>query len=140
LDRLHDYDLGRSQFDEFQIDRERQLRIDQRNRSQEKLPPPRTPQELNQREYELFMNAGLSSTALQVQADEQALAAAQSQRDQQLIAAQNAHDAALKQRPNDRAQIDADYAKRVQQIHQEYEIRREKILGYAPTTQPTTME
>ena len=106
------------QFDEYQADRERQLRIDQRAQSQK--PPTR--EDVDRREYELFLNAGLSSTALQTQADEQALMNAQSHRDQQLIAADNDHD--------------KDYAQRVQQIRAEYERERERILGFAPTTQP----
>ena len=127
-----------SPFQDFQQDRDRQLRLDQRAWQLPK-PPPTTPRQLDEREYELFLNAGLSTTSLQVMADEQALDNAKSQRDAQLIAAENDREAALKQRPADRAAIEADYAARTRQIRQQYEKERERILGYAPTTQPTTM-
>jgi hypothetical protein len=137
MQRLDAEDRGQipySPFRDFQLDRDRQLRLDQRASQK----PPTTPQQLDEREYELFLNAGLSTTSLQVQADEQALDDAKSQRDAQLIAAENDRETALKQRPADRVQIEADYASRVQQIRQQYEKERERILGYAPATQPAT--
>jgi hypothetical protein len=128
LNQLHYYQqeqLGNvtppEQFNEFEAEHERQLRLDQRAGKQS---PPLTRQDLDRREYELFLNAGLSPTALQTNADEQALLDAQAKRDQQLIDAQNA--------PNS-----AEYAKRVKEIRQQYEKERERILGFGPTTQPT---
>lgn len=123
------------EFQRFMEERERQMRIEQRAR--QKAGQKLSREELDRREYELFIHAGLSTTSLQTLADEEALTKAKELRNNQLIAAQNDRAAALKDRPNDREQIESTYQKTIQDIRRRYETERERILGYEPpsTTQ-----
>ena len=93
-------------------------------------------EELDRREYELFLRSGLSTTSSQAAADEQALIQAKGQRDQQLISALNERTEALKAQPGNGAAIDSSYQEKVRQIRQNYETERARILGMGPTTQP----
>jgi hypothetical protein len=147
LDRLarqRDERLGRIQpqreFDRLQEERERRLRIEQRNQDLSKMTARQRREELDRREYELFLHAGLSPAASQAFADEQALEQAKNERDRKLIAAQNAEAAALQARPMDRVRIEENYQHQVAQIREAYEKERERILGYpgaTTTTQPS---
>jgi hypothetical protein len=148
LNRLRDERLGRiepqREFDHLQEERERQLRLDERG--QRLLDDAqRRRAELDLREYELFLRAGLSSMSLQAQADEQELRRAKSDRDEQLIAAETARIEARRLRPGDREQIEQVHAQRVREIREEYERQRQRILGWdslatTPTTAPTTQQ
>lgn len=131
--------VPQTEFQRFQDERERQLRIEQRQRLSDIKDERLRREELDRREYELFLNAGLSTTSLQVMADEQALTQAKSQRDAQLIEIQNARIQSLKDRPNDREQIEADFARQTEQIRGVYESQREQILGdpLPASTQPS---
>lgn len=142
LQRLRDERLRALQpqreFDHFQEERERRLRIEAQVQ-QKQLSERQIQQELDRREYELFMNSGLSNTALQASADEQALRDAMSKRDTQILAANDERLAALKQSPANVEQIESTFRQKSDQARAEYEATRRRVLGFpAPATIPTT--
>ncbi len=145
LDRLQrdrDEQLGRlvpqREFDRLQEERERRLRIEERSRQFQQMTDRQRRTELDRREYELFLNAGLSPTALQVDADEQALMNAKANRDQQLLTADAERSRALQQEPGNREQAEAQYRQKVEEIRQRYEQERARILGFEPLAVPAT--
>jgi hypothetical protein len=118
-------------------ERERRLRIEERARQQQ-FNPQDMNHELDRREYELFLNAGVSPVTSQAWADEQALRAAQAQRDTAILKLNDQRNQQLKQNPADAEQINAQFQKDVQQARNQYEKQRERILGFPPTTAPST--
>lgn len=126
--------VPRSEFDRFQEERERRLRIEEQARRQN-LNQQQIQQELDRREYNLFLN---SPVAGQAAADEQALRNASAQRDAQILEANDVRTQALRQNPGNAEQIEANFQQRAQQIRDEYYHRRQAILGFPPTTAPTT--
>jgi hypothetical protein len=145
--RLREEQLGivrpHREFERFQDERERRLRIEERNSQFQRMTDRQRREEADRREYELFINAGFSPAASQAFADEQALNQAKNRRDEQLLAAQNAQAEALRLRPGDRQQIDAEYQRKAAEIRAAYEKERERILGFGDstsTTQPTMIQ
>jgi hypothetical protein len=143
LQRLRDERFGQvvshSEFEHFQAERERRLRIEDRARREHFRSERERRLELDRREYELFLSAALSPNASQAAADEQALNYAKARRDEQLIDADNRRAESLRQQPQaDRARIDAEHQARVREIRGQYERERATILGVepAPATQP----
>jgi hypothetical protein len=126
-------------------ERERWLRLDERARdeAERQYRSERERREaMDRREYELYLNAGLTPLAGQVNSDAMSLQQAKSQRDAQLIQAQNERDQVVAKNPGERAAADAELERRVEEIGQRYESQREAILGFArstPTSQPSTL-
>ncbi|HVT83321.1 MAG TPA: hypothetical protein VHM90_21960 [Phycisphaerae bacterium] len=141
LERLRDERLQQlapqREFDRLQQERERRLRIEQRAR-QEQFDQQDVNHELDRREYELFLNAGASPVASQAWADEQALRAAQAQRDTAILKLNDERNQQLKQNPANAPQINAQFQKEAQQARDQYEKERKRILGFPPTTAPST--
>jgi hypothetical protein len=125
-----------NEFDRLQEERERWLRIDARLQQQEKLTAEQKRRaELDRREYEALQRWGLSTTTLQTMADQQALNDAKARRDAQTAAADRQRQTALNaQPPANRAQLDNAYQLRINQINEQYDRERERILGYPPGT------
>ena len=146
LDRLareRDEQLGhvrpQTEFERLHEERERWLRIDQRKQDLQKMTDRQRQAELDRREYNLFINSGLSPVGSQAFADQQALGRAKNERDQALIAAETARAEALRSRPADREKIEAEYQRRMAEIRGNYQKERERILGFTdtpPATQP----
>jgi hypothetical protein len=129
-----------SEFDRLQEERERRLRIEQQAR-QHQLSEQQIRNELDRREYELFVGRDGYSTPLtgQTMADEQTLLKAKTTRDEQILAANDARAEALRQNPGNSQRIESDYQQKAQHIRAEYEQVRQRILGFpAPATQPTS--
>jgi hypothetical protein len=144
LQRERDADRGlippQREADRLREELERRMRIEQQqqDRQREFANERQRQAELDRREYDLFINAGISPLSLQVMADQQALRDAQAERNQRLLQAQETRTQALNQRPADRAQIEAEYQQQVEQIRADYQHRRETILGFPPATAPST--
>jgi hypothetical protein len=118
----------------LRIERERQLRIDERNRRLNLATERARREEADLREYEMSLHTGLYAAA----ADEEALNAAKAARDAALIEADAQRSERVQAQPGNRAQIDTEWVQRTRQIRQDYEKRRATILGMdqIPTTQP----
>jgi hypothetical protein len=128
------------EFDRLQEERERRLRIEQQAR-QDQLSEQQIRNELDRREYELFMSGGRYASPLagQVIADEQALTKARTERDEQILAANEVRTDALRQNPANAERIESDYQQKARQIRAQFDQVRQRILGFpAPATQPTT--
>ncbi|MGH7176363.1 MAG: hypothetical protein ACREJC_03185 [Tepidisphaeraceae bacterium] len=129
----------------FELERERQLRLEQRASEQERTALERRRDALmKHREYELWLDSGFSAVAGQAEADEQALREAKSRRDRDMIAAGEARNSQILRldRKTPAAldalkRIEAEYATRRQAIETRYRQERSVILGFdPPTTQP----
>ena len=131
--RDRDYsEFRQREFDRFQEERERELRLgDRQGRAQHDDERARR-RELDRREYLLYLNAGFSPLAGQVEQDRLALQQARAQRDEALYAASVQFADALKQKGADRAALQKQYEETRQQIRQRYEAERERVLGYVP--------
>jgi hypothetical protein len=118
----------------LRIERERLLRIEDRNRRLNLTTERARREEADLREYEMSLHTGLYAAG----ADEEALNTAKAARDARLIEADNQRAQLLRDQPANRAQINADYLEKTRQIRQEYEKRRTTILGIEqiPTTAP----
>jgi hypothetical protein len=130
--------IPETEFQRFDEERERALRLEERKRVQISEEQARR-NELDRREYELRLKAAYPAASGQAAADDQALRKARGKRDEQLIAAQNQRAEALQTRPQDRAQINEEFRQQTERIREEYEKERGRILGVdsaAPTTQP----
>ena len=128
-DRAYDQ-FRRREFDRFQEDRERGLRLEDRARLARRDDERARRRELDRREYLLYINAGSSPLAEQVERDRLALQAARTQRDQALYEAAVQLDAALKPQGADRATLQARHEQARREIRQQYETERARILGY----------
>ena len=129
--RDRDYsEFRQREFDRFQEERERELRLDERARHAAQDDERARRRELDRREYLLYLNAGFSPLTAQVEQDRLALQQARSQRDQALYEASVQLEGALKQRGANRAELQKQYEQARQQIRQNYESERERILGY----------
>lgn len=141
IERRRAEDYGRipeqTEFQRFQEERERNLRIEQQQRALQIENERQRRDELDRREYELMLRAGLSTTSAQAAADEQALRQAKGRRDQQIFAADNARFEALRAQGANRTQIDSTYQQTIRDIRQQYEGERSRILGLPPATQPS---
>jgi hypothetical protein len=141
LERLRDERLQQlapqREFNRLQEERERRLRIEDRAREGQ-FSPQDVNHELDRREYELYLNAGISPVASQAWADEQALRAAQAQRDTAILKLNDERNQQLKQNPANADQINAQFQRDIQQARQQYEKARQRILGFPPTTAPST--
>jgi hypothetical protein len=141
LERLRDERLQQlapqREFNRLQEERERRLRIEDRAREGQ-FSPQDVNHELDRREYELYLNAGISPVASQAWADEQALRAAQAQRDTAILKLNDERNQQLKQNPANAPQINAQFQRDIQQARQQYEKARQRILGFPPTTTPST--
>lgn len=130
-DRAYD-SFRRREFERFQEDRERELRLDERARRILQDDERARRRELDRREYLVYLNANLSNLAPladQVERDRVALQDARTRRDQALYEASVQQADALKQRGADRAAIQKRYDQARQQIRQQYEAERARILG-----------
>jgi hypothetical protein len=125
---------GLTESEILRIERERQLRIDERNRRLNLTTERARREEADLREYEMSLHTGLYAAA----ADEEALNVAKAARDRQLIDADNQRAEQIQAQPGNRPKIDADWMQKTKQIRQEYEKRRAAILGIdqIPATQP----
>jgi hypothetical protein len=112
-------------------ERDRQLRVDQQKRLDAAKTQRERREELDRREYELFINRGFSPLSRQAQADETALMRAQTERDEHINRASVARAEARAASPDERTTIEDIYLKRVREIRGEYEIKRAMILGVA---------
>jgi hypothetical protein len=143
LERLRDERLQQlapqREFKRLQEERERRLRIEDRAREGQ-FSPQDVNHELDRREYELYLNAGISPVASQAWADEQALRAAQAQRDTAVLKLNDERNQQLKQNPANADQINAQFQRDIQQARQQYEKARQRILGFPPTTAPSTQQ
>ncbi len=128
-DRAYDQS-ERREFDRFHQDRERELRLEERARRTQEGDERARRRELDRREYLLYINAGYSPLAEQVERDRVALQAARTQRDRALYEASVQLDAALKGPGADRAAIQKEYDQARRQIRERYDAERERILGY----------
>ena len=128
-----------SEFDRLQEERERRLRIEEQARLHQ-LSEQQIRNELDRREYELFISAGYGSPlAGQVMTDEQTLSKARTERDEQILAANQIRTDSLRQNPANADQIESNYQQKAKQIRTQYDQVRQRILGFpAPATQPTT--
>ena len=122
--------IERREFERFQDDRERELRLDERQRLAEQDDERARRRELDRREYLLYINAGYSPLAEQVEADRLALQEARTQRDQALYEAARQLEDALKQPGANREQLQRQYDESRRQIRERYEVERVRILGY----------
>jgi hypothetical protein len=129
--RDRDYsEFRRREFDRFQEDHERELRLDEWARRAAQEDERARRRELDRREYLLYLNAGFGPLAAQVEQDRLALQQARSQRDQALYEASVQLEGAVKEKGADRAALQRQYEESRQQIRQRYEAERERILGY----------
>lgn len=129
----------RREFERFRDERDRSLRIEERQRRRQRIETEKQRQaELDRREYELFITRGLSPVASQAYEDEQRLSEAKSQRDTALLEAESTRRQSLRDRPSDRERIEAEYQRRIVEIRERYESERARILDVPPlpTTQP----
>ncbi len=112
----------------FQMDRDRWLRIDQRQLDQARLARQSQSRQreaaMKLKEYELFINAG---------SDPSGALAQQAQNDRMALERLSAD------RDSNRAAVGADRAA-IEKIEQDYQRERARILGFtdAPTTQPAS--
>jgi protoporphyrinogen oxidase len=119
----------------LQAERDRALRLDEQERKLQEQNPQRAQREqLDLREYNLFLNSGVYAAS----ADEQAFNRAKATRDQALITADDQRRAAVAATPGQRPQIEQNYQDRVKQIRQDYEKERARIFGsgITPATAP----
>lgn len=142
LQRLRDARIqppqAQREFDRFQEERERRLRIEAQVR-QRQLNEQQIQRELDRREYELFINSDLSNTASQAALDEQTLRDAMSKRDNQILAANDERIDALKQNAANSDQIESKFRQRSDAARAEYQVIRRRVLGFPePATMPTT--
>jgi len=71
--------------------------------------------------------------------DEQTLSKARTERDEQILAANQIRTDSLRQNPANADQIESNYQQKAKQIRTQYDQVRQRILGFpAPATQPTT--
>jgi hypothetical protein len=115
-------------FDELWIERERQLRLDERRRL-DGLDERDRRIELDRREYLVYLRAGVSPMARQAETDRRALELAAVERDRALAEASEALNRGLVQKGADRAALKRDYDRSRQQIREQYEQTRARILG-----------
>ena len=129
--RDRDYsEFRRREFDRFQEERERELRLGDRAMRAQQADERARRRELDRREYLLYINAGYSPLAEQVERDRLALQAARGRRDQAVYEASIQLETALKQKDANREALQKQYEETRQQIRQRYEAERERILGY----------
>ena len=128
-DRAYDQ-FRRREFDRFQEDRERELRLEDRARRVQQDDERARRRELDRREYLLYINAGYSPLAEQVERDRLALQEARGRRDQAVYEASVQLDNAMKQQGANRTELQKQYEQTRQQIRQRYEAERERILGF----------
>ena len=140
--RLRDERLQQLQpereFDRLQEERDRRLRIEDRARRSQ--PSDQQVQnELDRRQYELYLNNSTSAMTAQTLADEQALRAATAKRDTDILSANDTRTSAIQKNPDQRDQIEGDFQNRVTEIRSNYDATRRQILGVSgATTQSTT--
>jgi hypothetical protein len=142
LDLLKDprFDLNeaRRTYELYNTERERQLRIDQRQLDQRRAAQRSEAQQreaaMKLKEYELYLKAGpFDAAGAQAEADRNALQAAKDARDEQLKQAMKDRDESLaKLAPNDpaRQQVQNQFESRRQQLEQAYQKERSRILGF----------
>ena len=129
-DRAYDQ-FRRREFDRFQEDRERELRLEDGSRRAQRDDERARRRELDRREYLLYLNAGFGGAlADQVERDRVALQEARGRRDQALYEGSVQLETALRQQGADRAALQRQYEQTRQQIRQTYEAERARILGY----------
>lgn len=130
--------IPETEFERYQDERERTLRIEQRQMREMKQADLTRREMLDRREMDLYLQGGVTATSIQVQEDARALNQAKGNRDQQLISAQNERAELLRTQPENRQQIEADFQQKTTQIRQSYEQQRERILGIDPPPAPAT--
>jgi hypothetical protein len=128
-DRAYDQ-FRRREFDRFQEDRERELRLEDRDRRAQPDDERTRRRELDRREYLLYINAGYGPLAEQVERDRMALQAARTQRDQGLYEADVRLTEGLKQPGADRAALQRQYDQSRREVRERYEAERVRILGH----------
>jgi hypothetical protein len=129
--RDRDYsEFRRREFDRFQEERERELRLGEQAMRAQPSDERARRRELDRREYLLYINAGYSPLADQVERDRLALQEARGRRDQAVYEASVQLDNALKQQGANRTELQKQFEQTRQQIRQRYEAERERILGY----------
>jgi hypothetical protein len=133
LDLLRDERLGRvepmREADRLALERDRQLRLEDRARMNAQELERARREELDRREYLISLYSGSSALAGQVEADRIALENAKAERDRALVEASNSLDRGLAQRGADRAELKARYEQQVTAIQNQYKQTRARILG-----------
>ncbi len=119
----------RREFEQFEEDRERELRLEDRARRSEQDEARARRRELDRREYLVYLNGGYGPLASQVEADRVAMEQARAGRDRELFEAAAALESALKQPRANREQLQEQYEQTRQQIRARYEAERARILG-----------
>lgn len=136
-DEDHRRAIPQTEYQRFEEERERALRIENRERvviSQERARR----EELDRREYEVRLKAGYPSASAQATADDQALRMARGKRDEQLITVQNERAESLRNQPDNRQQIEATFQQRTSAIRAEYDKERGRILGVDAAAPPAS--
>jgi hypothetical protein len=119
-------------YDRFREERERALRLEERERRADQDDERARRRELDRRESLLYVTSPYSPLAEQVERDLKALEQARWLRDQTLYEASLRLDAALKQPGANRAELQQQYEQTRQQARERYESDRTRILGYVP--------
>jgi hypothetical protein len=119
-------------YDRFREERERALRLEERERRADQDDERARRRELDRRESLLYVTSPYSPLAEQVERDLKALEQARWLRDQTLYEASLRLDAALKQPGAHRAELQQQYEQTRQQARERYESDRTRILGYVP--------
>ena len=141
-DPRFDHNEAQRNFELFTRERERQLRLDERQLDQrwqqQRTERQRREDAMKLKEYELYLKAGsFDAAGAQAEADRNALQAAKNTRDEQIKQATKDRDAAIaKLRPDDAARQDVtrQFEAKRQEIEQAYQKERARILGFDPNS------
>ena len=123
----------RREIERFQDWRERELRIDDRQRRLDQLDARARREELDRREYLLNLGvarAGDGALAAQVEADRQALMQARAARDEALYESELKFREGLERPGADRDAVKQQFEQTRRQVREQYERERAGILGY----------